>query len=181
MVKKPETKKNKSKKKTKSRSKRVQSTGKRFRLIIPVIAIICVIGLMWLILSPDVVVADKPKAQLVIDFGTVQVKHAGESWTTAENGTYFYQSDSIKTGDNTSASIILFESSIIRLDSNTEVTIQELIQQDEETSVKIEQDTGRTWNTISKMSGIDNYEVQTPTTCTSLMALSFKTSSRFVL
>jgi len=84
-----------------------------------------------------------------------------------------YQSDSIKTGDNTSASIVLFESSIIRLDNNTEVTIQEILQQEGETSVKIKQDSGRTWNTVLKMSGIDDYEVHTPTTVASVRGTSF--------
>ena len=54
-----------------------------------------------------------------------------------------YESDSIKTGEDTSASIILFKSSIIRLDNNTEVTIGKLIQEvfeiiteDRETNMK---------------------------------------------
>ena len=83
------------------------------------------------------------------------------------------QSDSIKTGENTSASIILFESSIIRLDNNTEITIKEILQQEGKTSVKIKQDSGRTWNTVLRMSGIDDYEVHTPTTVASVRGTSF--------
>jgi hypothetical protein len=137
-------------------------------LIIPIIIIICIIGFIWFVLTPDVA-----KAQLIIDSGTVQIKHPGESWTSAQNGMLLYQSDSIKTGDNTSASIILFESSIIRLDNNTEITIQEILQQEGETSVKIKQESGRTWNTVLKMSGIDDYEVHTPTTVASVRGTSF--------
>ena len=174
MTKKQNKTKNKSNKKTESKpeSKKVQSSRKKFLPLISVIIIICIIGLVWLTLNPQVS-AEEAKAQLIIDSGTVQVKHAGESWTAAENGMYLYQSDSVKTGDNTSASIILFETSIIRLDSNTEVTIQKLIQQVEETSVELEQVSGRTWSTISKMSGMDNYEVQTPTTVASVRGTSF--------
>jgi hypothetical protein len=173
LAKKSVTKKNKPTKKTKpkSDSKKVQSLGKRLRLIIPVIVIICIIGLVWLILTSEVT-ADKAKAQLVIDYGTVQVKHSGGSWTTAENGMYLYKSDSVKTGDNSSASIIFFKTSIVRLDSNTEVTLEELIRE-VETSVTIQQDSGRTWNTVSKISGIDNYEVQTPTTVASVRGTGF--------
>lgn len=162
MVKKSDIKKIKSNKKAKSKSMK-----KRFVLIISVIAIIGIIGFVWFTLSPDVA-----KAQLIIESGTVQIKHEGGSWTSAQNGTLLYQSDTVKTGNNTFASIVLFKSSIIRLDSNTEVMLQEILQQAGETSVKIKQDVGRTWNTISKMSGIDNYEVQTPTAVASVRGTS---------
>jgi hypothetical protein len=144
---------------------------KRFRLIIPLIIIVCIIVFAWFILNPGVV-ADEIKAQLIIDSGTVQVKSADGSWTSAENGMDLYESYSVKTGHNSSASIVLFKTSIVRLDSDTEVTLKELIRE-EETKVTIQQDSGRTWNTVSKISGIDNYEVQTPTTVASVRGTAF--------
>lgn len=147
------------------------SFKKKFRIIIPVIVIICIIVIVGFFLTPKVV-ADKAKAQLIINSGDVQIKSEGEPWKSAENGIYLYSYDSVKTGDNSSASIILFETSIIRLDSNTQVTIEELIR-DKETSVTIQQDSGRTWNTVYKISGIDNYEVQTPTTVASVRGTAF--------
>jgi len=86
---------------------------------------------------------------------------------------FLYQSDLVKTGNDTYASIILFESSIIRLDSNTEITLKEIITDADRTSVTIQQDAGRTWNTVLKVSGIDDYEVQTPTTVASVRGTSF--------
>jgi hypothetical protein len=118
--------------------------------------------------SPNVV-----KAQLIIESGDIQVKHAGGSWISAQNGMDLYQSDSIKTGVNASASIVFFKSSIIRLDSNTEVNLQEMMQNADGTNVKIKQDVGRTWNTVAKISGIDNYDVQTPTTIASVRGTAF--------
>ena len=112
-------------------------------------------------------------AQLVIEYGTVEIRHNGGSWEPATTGMLLYQSDSIKTGDDTYSSIILFETSIIRLDSNTEILIKTLIQEATSTDVTIEQETGRTWNTIQKISGIDNYEVQTPTTVASVRGTTF--------
>ncbi len=144
---------------------------KKLSLIMSVLVIICIIVFAWIALNPEVA-ADELKAQLVIESGEVQYKSTGGTWTTAENGMDLFESDTVKTGDNTSASIILFKSSIIRLDNNTEVTISKLIEEDE-TSVEIEQNSGRTWNTISKISGIDNYEVQTPTTVASVRGTSF--------
>jgi len=131
------------------------------------IMIISIIGFVWFITQTS----DVASAQLVIDYGTVQVKHTG-SWTEATSGMELYQSDSVRTGYNASASIILFKGSVIRLDNNTEITLKKIIQQ-EETSVTIQQDAGRTWNTVKKISGIDNYEVQTPTTVASVRGTSF--------
>jgi hypothetical protein len=172
---------NKSKKSTKTEIKeksikqtkeKTSSFGKQLRYIVPIIIFILVIFVLWIAFTPDVT-ADEVKAQLIIDTGDVQIKSEGGAWTTAENGMDLFESDSIKTGDDTSASIILFKTSIIRLDNNTEVTIEKLIQDSKETSVEIEQNSGRTWNTVSKISGIDNYEVQTPTTVASVRGTSF--------
>lgn len=167
---KPKTKKEiKNKKTTLVEKKQSKSMKKGFLLIIPiVIIIVCIIG--FILFMPS---SNAAKAQLIIESGTVQVKHGEGAWVTAQNGMDLYQSDSVKTEDNTSASIVLFESSIIRLDSNTSVTLQELIQQGGETSVTINQNAGRTWNTVSKMSGIDNYDVQTPTTVASVRGTAF--------
>jgi len=167
-------KKNKTKNKTKNKEtdEKPIFRSKKYHLIITIIVILCVIGAVWFILNPAVVKAEA-KAQLVIESGTVQVRHSGESWVSAENGMDLYESDSVRTGESSSASIILFKSSIIRLDSNTEVTLQEIIQE-EETRVSVNQDSGRTWNTINKISGIDDYEVQTPTTVASVRGTSFE-------
>ena len=139
-----------------------------FILLVPVFVISCVLGFLFLTQSHEGL-----SAQLVINSGTVMVKHPGESWDVARNGMLLYQSDSLKTENNSSASIILFKSSIIRLDSNTEVMIQELIRKAEETNVTLKQDAGRTWNTILNISGIDNYEVHTPTTVATVRATTF--------
>jgi len=163
-------KKNNQKSEEKPQKKKPSSAKKKVLIILPVIVILIVIGVVWFILSPNGNVA---KAQLLIESGTVQVKHGGGAWTSADDGMFLYQSDSVKTGENTSATIVLFESSIIRLDNNTEVMLREIIQQVEESSVKIQQDAGRTWNTVLKISGIDNYEVQTPTTVASVRGTAF--------
>ena len=142
---------------------------KIFLLIIPVIVVFCIIGFLWFTSKAD----DEVRAQLIIEAGIVQVKHSGESWISAQNGMLLRVSDAVKTGDNSSASIVLFKSSIIRLDSNTEVIIKKILQQAGETGITIQQDAGRTWNTVQKISGIDNYDVQTPVAVASVRGTSF--------
>ncbi len=132
------------------------------------IVIISIIGILWFTQSSNTV-----SAQLVINYGNVDIKHAGSSWIAATSGMLLYQSDALRTGDDTYASVILFESSIIRLDSNTEILLKEIIQQAKTTNITIEQESGRTWNTIQKISGIDNYEIQTPTTVASVRGTTF--------
>lgn len=139
---------------------------------IGIIILILIFGLFWLYSSQKEII----RAQLIIDSGIVQIKHEGTDWIVAENGVLLAQSDAIRTGNNSSASVILFESSIIRLANNTEIMIKELVSLAEETNVKIQQESGRTWNTLLKISGIDTYEVQTPTTIASVRGTSFYVS-----
>jgi len=146
---------------------------KNLRIIALIVIIACVIAAVFLAYNTDIIGSDEAKAQLTFDSeSTVQVKHTGGEWTDAENEMDLYESDSVKTGEDSSAQILLFKGSIIRLDSNTEVTLKEIIE-GEETSVTIQQDTGRTWSTIQKISGIDDYEVQTPTAVASVRGTSF--------
>lgn len=142
----------------------------RLPLIISVVIILCILGVLWFVLSSDVS-AGEERAQLIDILGDVQIKHDGE-WKTAVNGSFLFVSDSVKTGSSSSATIVLFRSSLIRLYNNTEITLKEILEE-LETSVTIEQEAGRTWNTISKISGIDNYEVETPTTVASVRGTSF--------
>jgi len=140
-------------------------------IVVSAVVLLCVIAAVFMFsTSPSV----EAKAKLSFDSetNTVMVKHEGRAWVSAESGMDLYKTDSIKTGDDSTASIILFKGCIIRLDSNTEVTIKEIIEE-EQTSVTIEQSTGRTWNTVQKMSGIDSYEVKTPTTVASVRGTSF--------
>jgi hypothetical protein len=151
-----------------------KKNSKEFRwnkliLSIIIIIFICIIIFLWFfVLTGDVV-----KAQLIIESGNVEIKHNDESWIIGKNGMVLYQSDIIKTGNNTEASVVLFESSIVRLDSNSEIMLKEILVNVDKTSVTIEQTAGRTWNTVLKVSGIDDYEVQTPTTVASVRGTSF--------
>lgn len=155
--------------KSKADTKKPSSSNKKIIIvIIPIIIIIGIIGIYWGTQSSPTV-----SAQLIIDNGIVEVKQGNGPWNTAETGMLLYESDAVRTGEDTFASVILFESSIIRLDSNTEILIKQLIQEAEKTEVTIEQETGRTWNTVQKISGIDNYKVQTPTTIASVRGTTF--------
>jgi len=166
-IKRKQTKKTDNKKTNLKKDTKSKSMKKIIFLILPIIIIICVAVFVWFALKPEVI-----RAQLIIESGTVEIKHGSGTWISAENGMLLYESDSVKTGNNSSASIIFLKTSIVRLDSNTEVTLEKLIKE-EETSITLHQDSGRTWNTVYKISGIDNYEIQTPTTVASVRGTAF--------
>ena len=150
-----------------------KTVNKPLRVIVPIIVIICVIGLIWFVFFSNFAKAEEGKAQLIIESGIVEVKHSEDLWMIAEDGMDLYESDSVRTGNNSTATIILFRSGIIRLDSNTIVTIKELVKNEDLRSVTIQQDAGRTWNSVVQVCGIDNYDVETPTAIASVRGTTF--------
>ncbi|MFQ5648107.1 MAG: FecR domain-containing protein [Candidatus Aenigmatarchaeota archaeon] len=143
--------------------------GKRkFLLVIPLVGAIIFAYFYFTLLSPPVTVAE-----LVIDSGTVQVMHPGGDWMGAQNGMLLNQGDAVRTLADSEAAIIFLESSIVRLGPETEILIQKLDPTPDSTSILIKQELGQTWNRILKLSGIDSYEVETPTTVASIRGTGF--------
>ena len=110
-------------------------------------------------------------AILSIDEGTVQVFSDG-NWANAQNGMELKSSDKIKTLENSEASVIFFDSSVIRLDENTEVSLDSLLS-DEDRSTAITQESGRTWSRVTKASGLSSYSVKTPNTVATVRGTAF--------
>jgi hypothetical protein len=163
-------KKTTNKKRAPQKKVEVKPVKKRMNFLIPAVVFLCIIGIAVILLFPSA--EAEVTAELIDIFGDVEVKQ-GDTWVTAEDNMELNRYDSVRTGDNSSASIIIFKGSIIRLDSNTEVYLEKLIQGEEGTFVTIEQEAGRTWSTVQKISGIDEYEVQTPTAVASVRGTSF--------
>ncbi len=138
---------------------------------IPVLAVlivlaVIVIGSFYMNNTPTAV------AQLIIDSGTAQFD-SGNGWETARSGMEIMQGDSVRTLDESEAKIIFFESSVMRLAPNTEIVIQALSADPDNTYIYLRQESGRTWNKILKLSGISSYEMETPTTVVSVRGTAF--------
>ncbi len=138
---------------------------------IPVLAVlivlaVIVIGSFYMNNTPTAV------AQLIIDSGTVQFNSGGD-WEAARNGMEIWQGDSVRTLDESEAKIIFFESSVMRLAPNTEIEIQALSADPDNTYIYLRQESGRTWNKILRLSGISSYEMETPTTVISVRGTAF--------
>jgi hypothetical protein len=129
--------------------------------------------IILLILFSAIASALKPIAVLTIGKGTVQVD-SGNGWSDAKDGMALKEGYSVKTLADSRAIILFRESSVMRMDENTEITISNL----NSSSVSIYQKIGQTWNRLLKLSGISNYEVKTPEAVASVRGTVFSISSK---
>ncbi len=133
-------------------------------LIIIGIIIILLLGAAFVLAHKTV------KAQLMINQGDVQVDK-GKGYSAAVDGMELGNNDKVKTGADGKATIILFESDIVRLEPNTEIQISKLTSK--ENSIK--QESGITWSKINKLGGIEEFNIETPTTVATVRGTGFKT------
>ncbi len=136
-----------------------------------IIATLLIIGgaTILYLLSPSKTVA----ATLYIRQGIAEIKSDGE-WVTAQNGMELKLGDSIRTLNNSLASIIFYDSSVVRLESNTEVNIQELISNKNTTTISLKQQTGEIWSKVLKLAGMEtDLNIETPTTVATVRGTAF--------
>ena|SRR3989304_827559 len=117
--------------------------GKKILLVIGIILLVVIIvgvGIYFSITSSNII-----SAQIHIESGKVLVNGnelVGDS--TLKEG------DIIETKEDGKATVILYESVIINLDSNTKVTLDSLVKE----NPRISQEGGETWNKFTKLSGV---------------------------
>lgn len=70
------------------------------------------------------------------------------------------------------ASVVFFDSSVLRLDENTEITIKKIISEGTR-SVELKQIAGQTWSRVLKISGVQDYKIETPTTVATVRGTGF--------
>ena len=132
------------------------------------IGIAVVIFLITFTIVTKIVVGSTKPAYLHIESGSVEV-NTGSGWQTAEDGMSLSKKDSVRTGENGEAIVILYDSSFINLEPNTEITIEQL----SKSNTKVKQDSGETWNKFSKITGMSGYEVETPNTVATIRGTEF--------
>lgn len=108
------------------------------------------------------------KAILNIKEGDVEV-NTGNGWVKATDGMKLSLRDSVKTLGNGMALIVLYESVMVTLEPNTEVSIKLL----SEKNLVVSQNSGSTWNKFSDLAGVKSYNVETPTTVATVRGTGF--------
>jgi hypothetical protein len=113
-----------------------------------------------------------PIAVLIVNSGTAEVKSASGEWKTATSGMALKEGMSIKTLSGSKAIVVLRDSSVTRLDENTEITLTNL----NKTDVSIIQAAGQTWTRLLKFSGISGYEIETSDALATVRGTAFAVS-----
>ncbi len=133
------------------------------------VVLIVVLALVAIFVLP--LISESPAAVLTVESGTVQVEQSPLRTVTGD--VTLKQGDVIKTGPGR-ASITLFGSSVVRLGENTTLSLEELSAQKGNRNVKIKQDSGRIWNKVLKLSGVDNYQISTPQSVATIRGTAFE-------
>ena len=136
---------------------------------IAVVAVIAVVGFLFYALVLPLI-TESPPAVLIVDSGDVQV--AQSPLRQASGSTQLKEGDQAVTGKG-KASVVLFGSSVVRLEENTTISLAELKAQKGDRKVKLKQDSGRIWNKVIKLSGVDNYQIETPTSVATIRGTGF--------
>lgn len=115
-------------------------------------------------------------AFLNVEAPVVQVD-TGSGYQTATDGMDLSIKDKIKTSENGEATIVLYESTMVNLEPNTEVSIAEL----DSKRIGLEQNSGSTWNKFTGITGIDEFSVTTPTTVATVRGTEFGVDMKGVI
>ena len=147
--------------------------GKIIRIIIVIVLILiaAAIGVyFWLTSSTTTT------AYINIEEGKVQVDQ-GRGWVDAVDEMTLGEEDKVRTLGDGKASIVLYESTIISLDPNTEVSLADL----DKKHMKIKQDSGSTWNKFTGLLGVKGLSVETPNTVATVRGTSFEVNMDSIL
>ena len=133
------------------------------KIIIGIIVLAVIAGIGFFLLSPPAVTA----AVLYVESGDVQV-NTGAGWQAGQDEMTLNQGDQIKTGEG-EATVILREGEVVHLQPNSEIKLDQI----SDKKIKISQVTGETWNKITKISGVSEFTIETPSTVATVRGTEF--------
>jgi len=123
-------------------------------LKITLLSIVVVLILLGF-LAYNAIFATATRAGYLMIDGAVEVD-TGKGWKPAIDMMDLGKDDKIRTNDGT-ATVVFYDSVIITLQSDTEISVMELT----EDNVEIDQASGSTWHKFAKIVGIEEYKVNT--------------------
>ena len=139
--------------------------------------ILIIFGILILVIGAGVYYFLKPEktvaATLYITQGIVEILE-NEQWKVALDGQEVSVGDNVRTGSDGKANIIFYDSSVIRLDPNSEIIIEGLDSSKDSVSISLKQKIGQTWVKALKLSGVETrLDIETPTTVATIRGTSF--------
>lgn len=132
--------------------------------IIAILIALAAIGVgAFFLLAPKPATA----ALLYVDQGTVEVDQGG-GWGAAEDESELRQGNKVRTRQG-EATLVFYEGEIMQLKPFTEVAIDTLRTRE----ITLTQLSGETWNKLTRISGVQEYSVSTPTTVATVRGTEF--------
>lgn len=135
-------------------------------IIIAVIALLLV-GTGYFLLAP----ASATAAVLYVERGQVEV-NSGNGWQTGTDEMELNKGSQVKTGDG-EATVVLLEGEVVHLEPNSEIRLDQISGK----KIHITQLAGETWNKVTKISGISEFTIETPTTVATVRGTEFTLNS----
>src|SRR3990172_6864214 len=124
------------------------------KLVIAAAVILIILGAVYfLAIAPKAATA----AILYVERGQVEV-NTGTGWQTGNDEMELKKGSGVRTADG-EATVVLLEGEVMHLEPNTEVKLEQISGK----KIKITQLAGETWNKVTKISGISEFIVETPT------------------
>jgi hypothetical protein len=156
--------------KPEKKGKGPEKKGKGLKIALVVIVLLVIGIAAFFVLGP--LLKKTSNAILIVNQGEVQVD-SGKGWQGADSGMAVYQGTKIKTLEGARASLVLFGSSVVRLGEATELSLDSIVEKEGSVSVNIKQAAGKTWSQVLQLSGIKEFEIQTPTTVATVRGTNF--------
>ena len=138
------------------------------KIITITIALIVVLAIVGLAIYGMLFFSKTTEAILLPEKGTVEI-NSGSGFQAVTTQTNVDENDIIKTGPDSSAQLIIYESVLITLESNTQVTLADL----KKDNIQVSQQAGSTWNKFTKLNGVTGYTLTTPTSVAAVRGTEF--------
>ncbi len=142
--------------------------GKGLRISLIVLVVVFAIIFSVFILP---LITESPPAVLVVESGSVEVSQSPFRQATGQ--IQISGGNVVRTNAGGKASIVFFGSSTLRLEENTTLTLSELDVKKKERKVSLKQDSGRIWNKVIKLSGIEDFSLETPDAVATIRGTAF--------
>ncbi len=146
------------------------------------ILVLITLGIIGAVIAVVLVTQRESKAlaELRIHEDAVDARTEGGDFRKGVEGQGLAASDAVRTDDEGQAQIDFFDGSLIRLDSDSTLVIDALLNASSGQRFLLEQEGGRTWHRVEQLSGSqDRYEVKTTNAVASVRGTTFAVDMRF--
>ena len=131
--------------------------------ITAVVVLLVLAGIYFVFIAPKPATA----AILYVEKDGVEV-NMGSGWQTGADEMELKKDAQVRTADG-EATIVFYEGEIMHMQPNSEIKLDEI----SSSEIKVSQLAGETWNKVTKISGVSEFTVETPSTVATVRGTEF--------